>query len=65
MSERSYPFYPGGDSRERWRRHLLRRAMEAEGSTVYEDEWRHFDYKDWTQYPVLNLTFEQLEGSNP
>jgi D-alanyl-D-alanine dipeptidase len=62
MSERSYPFYPGGTSLERWHRDLLRRAMEAEGFTVYESEWWHFDYKDWKQYPILNLTFEELES---
>jgi D-alanyl-D-alanine dipeptidase len=63
MSERSYPFYPGGTSNERWHRDLLRHAMEAEGFTVNEAEWWHFDYKDWRQYPILNLTFEQLESS--
>jgi CubicO group peptidase (beta-lactamase class C family)/D-alanyl-D-alanine dipeptidase len=60
MTERSYPFYPGGTSLERWDRNLLRRAMESEGFTVYEFEWWHFDYKDWRRYPILNLTFEQL-----
>lgn len=65
MSERSYPFYPGGTARERWHRDLLRWAMEAEGFAVYEEEWWHFDYKDWKQYPILNLTFEQLENSRP
>jgi CubicO group peptidase (beta-lactamase class C family)/D-alanyl-D-alanine dipeptidase len=62
MTERSYPFYPGGTSLERWDRNLLRRAMESEGFTVYEFEWWHFDYKDWRCYPILNLTFEQLSG---
>ncbi len=61
MSERSYPFYPGGSSYERWHRDLLRHAMEAQGFTVYEFEWWHFDYKDWKQYPILNLTFEELD----
>ena len=61
MSERSYPFYPGGTARERWHRDLLRHAMEAEGFTVNESEWWHFDYKDWAQYPILNLTFEEME----
>ncbi len=55
MSERSYPDYPGGTSLARWHRQLLRRAMEAEGFTVYEFEWWHFDYKDWRKYPVLNV----------
>jgi D-alanyl-D-alanine dipeptidase len=62
MSERSYPFYPGGTSNERWHRDLLRHAMEAEGFTVNESEWWHFDYKEWKLYPILNLTFEQLES---
>jgi CubicO group peptidase (beta-lactamase class C family)/D-alanyl-D-alanine dipeptidase len=62
MSERSYPFYPGGSSIERWHRDLLRHVMEDEGFTVYEYEWWHFDYKDWRRYPILNLTFEQLDG---
>ena len=41
-------------------RQRLKRAMEAEGFTVYEAEWWHFDYRDWREYPILNLTFEQL-----
>ena len=61
MSERSYPFYPGGTSLQRWDRAVLRNALEAEGFTVYAYEWWHFDYKGWQQYPILNLTFEQLD----
>jgi D-alanyl-D-alanine dipeptidase len=60
MTDRSYPLYPGGLSLQRWHRDLLRHAMEAQGFTVYEAEWWHFDYKDWRSYPIGNLTFEQL-----
>lgn len=60
FSPRSFPTYPGGTSRQRWYRELLRRAMEAEGFTVYEFEWWHFDYKDWQQYGIENRTFESL-----
>jgi serine beta-lactamase-like protein LACTB len=60
MSDRSYPDYVGGTSRQRWHRELLRRSMEAEGFTVYEAEWWHFDYKDWQKYPIGNQTFEEL-----
>jgi CubicO group peptidase (beta-lactamase class C family)/D-alanyl-D-alanine dipeptidase len=63
MSERSYPFYAGGTSVQRWHRDLLRRAMEREGFAVYEFEWWHFDYKDWRRYPILNLTFEKLRSA--
>jgi zinc D-Ala-D-Ala dipeptidase len=60
MSERSYPFYPGGTSIERAHRDLLRHVMQAEGFDVYPYEWWHFDYKDWRRYPILNLTFDQV-----
>jgi CubicO group peptidase (beta-lactamase class C family)/D-alanyl-D-alanine dipeptidase len=60
MSERSYPDYPGGTSLQRWHRDLLRRAMEAEGFTVYEAEWWHFDYRDWRKYRIGNLSFEEI-----
>ncbi len=60
MTERSYAFYPGGTSLERWDRGLLRHAMTREGFQVYPYEWWHFDYHGWRHYPVLNLTFEQL-----
>jgi serine beta-lactamase-like protein LACTB len=60
MSDRSYPDYLGGTSLQRWHRDLLRRAMEAEGFSVYDAEWWHFDYRDWREYPILNQTFEEL-----
>ncbi|MEO2091262.1 MAG: M15 family metallopeptidase [Gemmataceae bacterium] len=57
FSDRAYPDYPGGTSRQRWHRDLLRRAMEADGFTVYEAEWWHFDFQDWKQYPIGNESF--------
>ncbi len=64
-TDRSYPDYPGGTSLQRWRRDLLRAAMEAEGFTVYEAEWWHFDYKDWQKYPIGNVPFDKLSASAP
>jgi serine beta-lactamase-like protein LACTB len=61
-TDRAYPNYPGGTSLQRWHRDLLRNAMEAEGFTVYEAEWWHFDYKDWQKYPIMNVRFEQIGG---
>jgi CubicO group peptidase (beta-lactamase class C family)/D-alanyl-D-alanine dipeptidase len=61
FSDRAYPDYPGGTSRQRWHRDLLRRAMEADGFTVYEAEWWHFDFQDWKQYPIGNAAFEKLK----
>lgn len=60
FSDRAYPDYPGGTSHERWLRDVLRSAMESEGFVVNDDEWWHYDYKDWKQYPVLDISFERL-----
>ncbi|MEJ2207252.1 MAG: M15 family metallopeptidase [Gemmatimonadota bacterium] len=63
FSPRSYPDYPGGTSRQRWHRELLREAMEREGFTVYEAEWWHFDFDGWQRYRIGNERFEDLLGS--
>jgi D-alanyl-D-alanine dipeptidase len=60
FSPRAFPAYPGGTSRERWHRGLLRLALEAEGFRVYRYEWWHFDYADWERYPILNVRFGEL-----
>lgn len=59
-TDRAYADYPGGTSLQRWQRHVLREAMEAEGFTVYPAEWWHFDYKDWRSYPIMNVRFENI-----
>ena len=60
-TERAYAFYPGGTDLQRWHRALLRRAMEAEGFIVNPTEWWHFDYKDWKDYRIENVRFEQVK----
>ncbi len=62
FSPRSFPDYPGGTSRQRWHRDLLREVMEREGFTVYEAEWWHFDSDDWRRYRIGNARFEDLVG---
>ncbi|MCI0432059.1 MAG: serine hydrolase [Gemmatimonadetes bacterium] len=57
FSARSYPDYPGGTTLQRWHRELLRDAMEAEGFTVYEWEWWHFDYQSWRSWRIGNVPF--------
>jgi D-alanyl-D-alanine dipeptidase len=57
---RSYPDYPVTTTAQRWHRELLREALEGEGFRRIADEWWHFDFRDWRQYPILNLPFEAL-----
>lgn len=59
-TERAYPTYSGGTPAQRAARDLLRRHMEAQGFTVYEFEWWHFDYRDWKSYAIQNVRFEDI-----
>jgi len=38
--------------------------MEAEGFTVYEFEWWHFDYRDWKAYAIQNVRFEDIHAAH-
>lgn len=60
MTARSHINYQGGSEESRRLRELLRSAMEAEGYAVYEPEWWHYDYKDWKEYPILNISFAEI-----
>lgn len=60
MTERAYSNYAGGTEPQRLRRKVLREAMESEGFLVNPEEWWHFDYKTWANYPILNTPFEKL-----
>lgn len=62
FSERAHPGYAGGSAAARANRDLLRRHMEAEGFTVHEYEWWHFDYRDASSYAIGNERFEDLGG---
>src|SRR4030095_8499600 len=59
VSERASPKYAGGTAEERRNRELLRSLMEAEGFIVNENEWWHFDYKDWEQYAIYDISFAE------
>lgn len=60
MSKRSYVTYEDGPKGALKRRDLLRSAMENEGFFVYPWEWWHFDFKDWRDYPVLDVPFSEI-----
>jgi zinc D-Ala-D-Ala dipeptidase len=60
MTSHAYANYPGGTAEERAHRAVLREAMVKQGFEVNPTEWWHFDYKNWKQYPILNVKFEDL-----
>ena len=59
-TDRAFANYPGGTSAQRWRRAVLRQAMEAQGFVLNPTEWWHFDYKDWRQYAIGNVSFDRI-----
>jgi D-alanyl-D-alanine dipeptidase len=60
MTPRADPAYTGGAADARERRDLLRRVMERHGFSVEPNEWWHFNYKDWEQYPILDIPFSAI-----
>lgn len=41
-------------------RTLLQNVMTKHGFEIMETEWWHFDFKDWRNYPILDISFEKL-----
>jgi D-alanyl-D-alanine dipeptidase len=63
MTKRAYPAYRGGSPEARARRDLLRTVMERHGFTVEPNEWWHFNFRDWEQYPILDVPFSAIAPS--
>ena len=61
MTDRAYPEYTGGTPEQTRLRDLLKEKMEAQGFKVFSIEWWHFDYKDWREYPILDVDFSQVK----
>jgi len=60
MTERAFSNYAGGTVEEREHRKVLREAMLSEGFEPIPNEWWNYDYKEWIEYPVLNVDFDKL-----
>ena len=52
---KSYARAPAGTSQQREARDALREAMQAEGFTVFTEEWWHFDFDGRRRYPIMNV----------
>jgi D-alanyl-D-alanine dipeptidase len=61
MTERSYADYACSTPEATRMRDLLAAAMTAEGFTVFTTEWWHYDYKEWKEYPILDLQFQEVQ----
>ncbi|HUR97468.1 MAG TPA: M15 family metallopeptidase [Pyrinomonadaceae bacterium] len=64
FTERASPDYKGGTEKQRANREMLRKLMEEAGFTVNPNEWWHFDYKNWQDYAIYDISFAEAEKSN-
>ncbi len=60
FNEKASPDYKGGTKEETSNRDLLRLIMENDGFTVNPKEWWHFDYKNWKDHEIYNISFSEL-----
>jgi zinc D-Ala-D-Ala dipeptidase len=60
FSRRSYRDFEPVSAVARANRARLEQWMEAEGFKGIHNEWWHFDWKNWRDYPILDLPFEEL-----
>ncbi len=59
FTERASPNYTGGTEEETRNREMLRKLMEDAGFTVNPNEWWHFDFKNWEDYAIYDISFEE------
>ena len=60
FSARAAVTYPVGTGEERRNRDLLQRVMTRHGFLSYTDEWWHFDFGGWEQYPPMSIGFQEI-----
>lgn len=60
FTDRAYSNYAGGSAAETANRARLERYMEAQEFMSISNEWWHFDYKDWADFPILDVPFEKI-----
>ncbi len=59
-SFRQFATYAGGTSRQRYRRDVLRAAMQEQGFKGIEMEWWHFELGNISEYAHLNTAYAEL-----
>ena len=64
FTERASPDYTGGTATQRTNRDMLRKLMEEEGFTVNPNEWWHFDYKNWQDYAIYDISFAEAANES-
>ncbi|KAA3440437.1 M15 family metallopeptidase [Rufibacter hautae] len=59
--KQSHPDYPHVSAQVKKNRALLINTMQRHGFTVFHNEWWHYDFNDWPNYPLMDIRFEDLK----
>lgn len=60
FSEKAHHSYQGASAEARANRAKLRALMEKHGFQALSNEWWHYDFRGWENYPILDESFEEL-----
>lgn len=60
FTRRAHRNYMKGSTVAMENRDRLERYMEAEGFRGMSNEWWHFDFADWEDFPILDVPFDQI-----
>lgn len=62
FTEKAAPDYMDLNEEILANRTLLLETMIAHGFEVFHNEWWHYDYIGWEEFPLMDLTFEELKN---
>ncbi len=60
FSQKAHHSYQGSSARARSNRAKLRAVMEKHGFEALSNEWWHYDFQGWENYPILDKKFEEI-----
>lgn len=61
FSKRAHQDYMKLPARVRQNRWILRTVMEKHGFEPIRTEWWHYNLKNWHKYPIMDISFEELD----
>jgi D-alanyl-D-alanine dipeptidase len=61
FSKKASATYPNLPKLEMDNRELLKSVMIAHGFKVQPTEWWHYDFNGWSNYPILDIPFEEIK----
>jgi zinc D-Ala-D-Ala dipeptidase len=61
FSEKAHRDYMAASPTAMANRERLQRYLEGEGFVGLANEWWHFDFTGWEQYPVMDISFDEID----